>query len=608
VYDLVTDRLYATAADATAKKTTTYDRIVSISLGDAALNMGKTPIVAQAHQLRYVTGAPASGTDGIAISPTNPNNGTDFYVIINGNNHKELHLYFVNNGIFSTTSSQVYNQLPNTEITLAYHNTLDRLVVALQDENRLQLFDQTRLVVERIPVQVYPTALSVSTTGTVLALNFASNTLSSIPQNELLVTQATNDALVKYRTDVILAFVSLFGNLLQNLKDCFCHILLMNCPECEEGDKVWLSTITVKNNEVYKICNIGKRKDVWTFPKFEYWLSLVPILPVLKLGISKICCVVLPNIFNKYSDKFMQNENEFSVVKGTTYKNAIYQTKRTDFKVLMRENIQTLAAPLALMRDTVLFRQSNNLATGVNKQQLRNMETQVAVQQMEKQGLQVEVKEYRADQAGAVLQKYQQTPKNIPPNSKVTVFQQNGRVLFYAAETKQESILNIDDTKLAQFEVRKQSLENMQSVEESLARVEARKTSLNETTELQNQLKLLQEEKSKALEDVAALGSQLNLLRSERTKAQQELIAMQSGMVEISTNLKALQLEVTKVRPVKELVSVDDDTHEILRAEGVLTVNDLATLDNTKLVNRGVDAQKVTAMVKEAQNKLNLLR
>ncbi|HEY0892008.1 MAG TPA: hypothetical protein VGE32_03055, partial [Cellvibrio sp.] len=232
----------------------------------------------------------------------------------------------------------------------------------------------------------------------------------------------------------------------------------------------------------------------------------------------------------------------------------------------------------------------------------------VAVQQMEQQGLQVEVKEYQGDQAGMVLQQYQQTPKVIPQNSKVTVYQKNGRVLFYAAETKQESILKLDDSKLAEFETRKQSLEDMQAVEESIARVEARKQSLNETSELQNQLKSLQEEKSKALEDVAALSAQLNLLRSERTKAQQELVTMQSGMAEISTNLKSLQLEVTKVRPIKELASVDDKTREILHTEGVLTVNDLASVDSAKLVERGVDAQHVLVMVQEAQNKLKLLR
>lgn len=83
---------------------------------------------------------------------------------------------------------------------------------------------------------------------------------------------------------------------------------------------------------------------------------------------------------------------------------------------------------------------------------------------------------------------------------------------------------------------------------------------------------------------------------------------MQSGMAEISTNLKSLQLEVTKLRPIRELTSVDDKTGEILRNEGVLTVNDLASVDSAKLVERGVDAQHVLVMVQEAQNKLKLLR
>lgn len=607
-YDLERERLFATAANPSAGETTIYDRIVVIPLAEAITNMGNAPFPVPAQMLSHASSV--SGSDGIAVSPANQNNVNELYVIVNGsNNNKELRLYNVTNGDFNSTPAQVYSQLPNTEITLAYHQNTHRVVVALQDEFRLQLFEQTRLVVERVPVQIMPTALAISREkGSVYALNFASNTLSVIPQDELTVTQAFNDALAKYRWEVLLAFVALAGNLLQNLKDCFCHLLLMNCPDCDENDKVWLATITVKDNEVYKICNIGKRKDVWTFPKFEYWLSLVPILPVLKLGVSKICCAIFPNIFSNYADKYQNNTTEYSVVKGETYKQSVQQVKRTDVKVLWRENTKTLAAPLTLVRDKLLFNQRTTTVDGVDKQLLRNMETQVAVQKMEQQGLQVEVKEYQGDQAAVVLQQYQQTPKVIPQNSKVTVYQKNGRVLFYAAETKQEGILKLDDSKLAEFETRKQSLENMQAVEESIARVEARKQSLNETSELQNQLKSLQEEKSKTLEDVAALSAQLNLLRSERTKAQQELVAMQSGMVEISTNLKSLQLEVTKVRPVKELASVDDKTQEILRTEGVLTVNDLASADSAKLVERGVDAQKVLVMVQEAQNKLKLLR
>ncbi|WP_323813551.1 DUF6519 domain-containing protein [Cellvibrio sp. NN19] len=608
-YDVEQERLFATAADASAGETTIYDRIVIVPLAGATANSEN--IVAQTHTLTNpASGVLASGSDGIALSPANQNNTNELYVVVDGSNdNKEIRVYNINNGVFPTAPPQIYSQLPDTEITLAYHTGLSCLIVALQDEFRLQLFERINVAVERVPVQIMPTALAISREkGTVYSLNFASNTLTAIPQDELKTDQAFNNALAKYRWEVILAFVALAGNLLQNLKDCFCHLLLMNCPDCDEKDKVWLACITVKDSEVYKICNLGKRKDVWTFPKLEYWLSIVPILPVIKLGVSKICCAIFPNLFKNYADKYQANTDQFAVVSGKTYKQAMYQAKTTDVKMMMRENTKQFSAPMALLRDKLLFNQRKPAEDGADKLALRFAQTESAVQELEQQGMQVEVKEYRPEQAGVVLQKYQETPKRIPKNSKVTVYQKNGKVLFYAAEAPQEKILTLDENKLAEFELRKQSLENMQAVEESIARVEARKQSLNETTELQNQLKALQEEKSKAVEDVAALNSQLNLLRTERSKAQQELIAMQSGMVEISTNLKSLQLEVTKVRPVKELASVDAKTQEILRNEGVLTVNDLASVDSAKLVERGVDAQKVLVMVQEAQNKLKLLR
>lgn len=611
-YDDDQGLLFATAAAPGAGELNVYDRIAVVRFDELKIGSDQaSPTPAIQYILTNAAGAVARGKDGIALSPNKGNNTNELYVVIDGVNSsgKELRMYNASNGMIPSSPAQVNSELPNTEITLAYHKGINRLVVALLDQFRLQVFEQTRLVVERVPVQIFPTALAInSKDGSVYALNFASNTISAVPQNELQVSDEFNEALAKYRWEVILAFIALAGNLLQNLKDCFCHLLLMNCPDCDESDKVWLACITVKDGEVYKICNLGKRKDVWTFPKFEYWLSLVPILPLLKAGISKICCAILPNLFSAYTDKYQSSEKEYAVVEGATYKQGVQKAKRTDIKVITRENTKAITAPLTLLRDKVLFPQKNVVDPGLDKQQLRNMETPAAVAQMEQQGMQVEVKEYTGNQAGKVLEQYQQTPKTIPQNSKVTVYQQNGRVLFYAAEPLVQTSVTLDDSKLAELEVRKASLQNMAAVDESLARAEARKQSLGETGELQNQLKALQEEKAQALEDVAALSSQLNILRSERTKAQQDLATMQSSMVEINTNLKSLQLEMTKSRSVNELSSLDSQTQVLLRDQGVLTINDLATADTAKLAEKGLDIQKVQLAQSEAKNKLKLLR
>jgi hypothetical protein len=555
-YDFDKGLLFATAANTSVVNAKVYDRIVVVPISEAIANMGKTPIIAQEVLLRSVTGAVASGEDGIALKQSDSNGASELYVIINGGNSKKQIWFFnmISGSLGSGFPTSTYQDLDDSEIRLAYHPAIGRLIVAVQDEHRLQIFDKTQLVVDRIPVQVLPTALAINKNdGSLYALNFASNTISAIPQNEFQVSAAFIAALAAYRWNVLLAFIALAGNLLQNLKDCFCHLLLMKCPDCDEKDKVWLATITVKDNEVYKICNIGKRKDVWTFPKFEYWLSLVPILPVLKAGLSKFCCAILPNIFDSAANKFQSQSQSYSIVKGTTYKQSVMQAKRTDVKVLWRDNLKTVTAPSALVRDKLLFPQRKLSADGLDKKQLMNMQTTEAVAQMEQKGLQVDVQEYSGDQASMVFEKYQQTPTVIPENSRVTVYQKNGRVLFYAAEPKTN-------------------------------------------TEFKTQ------------GEVSALVDQLNTLKKERNIAQQELAEMQSGMAQLNGSLKEMHLEIAKIRPVRDIAGVDEKTHEILRKQGVLTVNDLATVETAKLIDKGVDAKKVEAMVSDAQNRLNLLR
>jgi hypothetical protein len=498
-YDFEQGLLFATAANTGVVNPKIYDRLVMVPISEAVSNMGKPPIAATEVLLRSVTGAVASGEDGIALKQVDANRTNELYVVINGGNSRKQIWFFnvLNGNLGSGFPTSTYQDLDDSHITLAFHHRINRLVVAIQDEYRLQIFNKTQLEVERIPVQILPTALAINKEdGSVYALNFASNTVSVIPQNELQVSAAFVAELAAYRWKVLLAFIALAGNLLQNLKDCFCHLLLMKCPDCHEKDKVWLATITIKDNEVYKICNIGKRKDVWTFPKFEYWLSLVPILPVLKVGVSKFCCAIFPNIFDKAATKYESQTQSYSIVKGATYKQSVMQVKRTDVKVLWRDNLKTITAPSALLRDKVLFPQRKTNADGIDKKQMMNMQTAEAVTQMEQKGLQVDVQEYSGDQAGMVFEKYQQTPTVIPENSRVTLYQKNGRVMFYASEPKIDT------------DVKKQ--EDVSS-------------------------------------DVSHLVEQLNALKNERNTAQQELVAMKTEMKKLNSSFKDMQVEMSKL-------------------------------------------------------------
>src|SRR5205085_2301004 len=108
------------------------------------------------------------------------------------------------------------------------------------------------------------------------------------------------DALAKYRAAVLEAFAKLLGGLLQYLKDCFCDHLLVNCPECEPDDKLYLACIAIKGGQVYQVCNFSRRKYVKTFPTVEYWFSLVPIVPLISKAFETFCCTIFPDLFANY--------------------------------------------------------------------------------------------------------------------------------------------------------------------------------------------------------------------------------------------------------------------------------------------------------------------
>jgi hypothetical protein len=119
----------------------------------------------------------------------------------------------------------------------------------------------------------------------------------SVLNYDLVAYQQGRETLRQYRTDVIAAFYGLLSGLLQYLKDCFCNHLLIKCPECDPEDKVYLGCLSMREGAVYNICNFTKRKFVKTTESIAYWLSIIPIGPLVGWLVEELCCLVLPNYF-----------------------------------------------------------------------------------------------------------------------------------------------------------------------------------------------------------------------------------------------------------------------------------------------------------------------
>ena len=252
-------------------------------------------------------GPPLQGRDGLAVRFSPQGRENHLYVVAEAGEEKRILVFDAGH---AGPQPRALASIPveNTGIRMA---TLpETVVVSFADSYRLGLLDPRShamvtlpgtQVLYRHPVQIAPGAMAVSPTRERLyVLNFMSNTLTRVGFSHLRPEgQLDLDALVAYRQGVIEAFLDLAGGFLQYLKDCFCDHFLVDCPEFDEEDRIYLACASVRGGQVYQVCNFSRRKYVKSFPTVDYWLSLVPVLPLLRETVAKACCAILPDLFRR---------------------------------------------------------------------------------------------------------------------------------------------------------------------------------------------------------------------------------------------------------------------------------------------------------------------
>ena len=77
---------------------------------------------------------------------------------------------------------------------------------------------------------------------------------------------------------------------LQYLIDCWCCAFLPSCDSGVADDRLLLACVTVKDGKVLRICNLGPRQFAGSFPSVYYWLSIVPLIPLLRQALEEMCC------------------------------------------------------------------------------------------------------------------------------------------------------------------------------------------------------------------------------------------------------------------------------------------------------------------------------
>jgi hypothetical protein len=99
-----------------------------------------------------------------------------------------------------------------------------------------------------------------------------------------------NDTVATYTPLIQPCIYHLATLLVQYVLDCICQALLPSCAPDPHDDRLILACVTLRGDKIMRICNFSCRHYAGSFPSLYYWLSLVPIVPLIALFIRQICC------------------------------------------------------------------------------------------------------------------------------------------------------------------------------------------------------------------------------------------------------------------------------------------------------------------------------
>jgi hypothetical protein len=275
-----------------------FDNVRSVNL----LNPGTNELVYPLPQV-------GDADDAIAIVPSNTVSGGRLFVTVPKAANSPQQILSFNATATAVMQTVDIGESVHTVVRLAHNPVTNVMMISCEDSNRVRIVSQDGTSAALIdcpnnncfafPTEYLPTDLTYNARANrVFILNFAANTVSVVPPNMFQVSQQIDlNALLNYRLGVIDAFLDLFAGFLQYLKDCFCEQLLVKCPSCDDDDQLVLGTVSIRSGQISKICNFTRRKYVKSFPTVGYWLSIIPILPILHMIVEKVCCAALPEFF-----------------------------------------------------------------------------------------------------------------------------------------------------------------------------------------------------------------------------------------------------------------------------------------------------------------------
>ncbi|MDJ0807570.1 MAG: DUF6519 domain-containing protein [Gammaproteobacteria bacterium] len=370
--------------------------------------------------------------------------------------------------------------------------------------------------------------------------------------------QEQRPTLQEYRADVLAAFYQLLSGLLQYLKDCFCQHLLVKCPECDEDDKVYLGCLSLRDNEVYNICNFTKRKTVKTLDAFAYWLSLIPIGPIVAWAIERLCCLVLPNLFEQ---------------------------RETQAFAISPQQLGTVSA--------VMNTDHNNMLQAVS----------LASKDVTKKGLNELVRAGYQDNSS--YQDLVGTEYHYKPGVIQTV--QPAFTTNQAIKDKVDSI-EIDRAKTKDEVATLQNEVNTLRQEKLAAEERFQALEADYNNVLVKRVEAVEVDKQQAEQEVTALKAEIAVLKEEKTSADQRFTKLEQDIVELNKLRTHVEPIVRAAEPVATIEGISPENARILEANNITTVKQLADANVDRLKELGIRHNTATSLIKKANDKLVIAR
>ncbi|MQB00836.1 MAG: hypothetical protein GEU78_11180 [Actinobacteria bacterium] len=411
-------RVFATAAGE-GEDASSYDRVVVIEAPEGNA-VGEISLEGR-------------GQDDIAVQSTKEGAPSDALFTVTGVGADDRTL-FVHDPFSADVLAQA--NLPSTTVRLQTVPAAGALTYSSEDGYLLGLMDTGEFVHVAewmLPTQVGPIALArQEDLEKILVLNYLSNTVSVVDQDLFRPDfEFDFDALHTYRKEAIEAYTDLLAGLLQYLKDCLCDHLLVECPECNGDETIYLGCVSIRSNQVHKVCNFSRRKYVKSFPTVGYWLSAIPIYPMLTALVERFCCLVLPDIFARYqvSDSPEEDHVRTSMLQG-------WVSSAHDFDIASK--IGDLLARTRGVRNVALGAASAPSpaiapATRVRPAEIVEQPVSTAIDVLEAKDVRVETKTV-GDTPRGDLRALATGLISPAPGSTVTLYEDDQVVRFYTVE------------------------------------------------------------------------------------------------------------------------------------------------------------------------------